>query len=101
MFQLSPENAESVTRGAVVLHNIMRDRYPQQQNADLEEPEGGPGSWHTANVLPDVEAVGRGPKQNQEGQKLREYLKHYYCSPVGSVPWQEAAIQRGAARRRR
>jgi hypothetical protein len=96
MFQLEPENCISVVRGTVALHNIMRDRYPQAQNAEMEAPAGAPGSWRNAGVLEDVDrAAGRGPKESKDGKKLRQYLLHYYNSPVGSVPWQEAAIQRG------
>lgn len=104
MFQLNPENTVSVTRAAVVMHNIMRDRYPAQQNADLALPalpEGAPGSWRTADVLPDADAAGaRLPKMSKDGHKVRTYLRHYYNSDVGKVPWQEAAIERGAQRRR-
>lgn len=96
MFQLEPENVISVVRAAVVLHNIMRDWYPQQQNAELEAPQGAPGSWRTAGVLEDVgRAAGRGPKETKKGRELRQYLMHYYNSPVGAVPWQDAAIERG------
>ena len=93
MFQLTPDNATSVTRAAVVLHNIMRDRYPGQQNQDLQVPAGAPGSWRTANVLPDVEAAaGRGPRLSKEGNKLRAYLKAYYNSNTGRVLWQDDVV---------
>lgn len=86
MFQLEPKNAESVTRGAVVLHNIMRDRYPAEQNQDLQVPEGAPGTWRDANVLQDAEAeAGRGPRESKDGKRQRAYLKAYYNSPVGSI----------------
>lgn len=106
MFQLNPENTISVTQGAVVLHNIMRDRFPGQQNADLAElpqlPDGAPGAWRGEDVLPDANRAGeRLPKLSKKGHETRTYLRHYYCSEVGSVPWQEAAIERGAVRRRR
>ena len=92
MFQLTPENATKVTRACLILHNIMRDRFPNAQNAELEAPEGAPGSWRAAGVMAEVEAEGRGPRMTKEGKELRAYLKHYYNSPVGAVPWQEAAL---------
>lgn len=93
--QLEPDNAISVVKGMLVLHNIMRDRYPQAQNADIPEvPEGQPGAWRGHEVLADVEHEGRGPRASREGKELRAYLRHYYNSPVGSVPWQEAALER-------
>jgi len=42
--------------------------------------------------MQDVQAEGRGPRQTAQGKELRAYLKAYYNNPVGSVPWQEAAI---------
>lgn len=96
MFQLTPDHATSVTRACLVLHNILRDRYPQRQIAQLDGPEGEPGSWRAAGVMEAVEAEGRGPRATKEGKELRAYLKHYYNSPAGSVPWQEAALEMGA-----
>ena len=73
----------------------MRDRYPNIQNAEIEVPEGEPGFWREAGVLPDVEAEAglRGPRANKEGKELRAYPRHYYNSPAGSVPWQEQGIR--------
>ena len=95
MFQLDPDNATSVVRGTLILHNIMRDRYPAAQNAEIDAPPGAPGSWRAAGVMAEVEAEARGTRASKDGKQLRAYLKHYYNSPVGSVPWQEAAIERG------
>ncbi len=92
---IQPENGTAVVKCMLVLHNIMRDRYPQAQNADiLGEAEGQPGAWRDHEVLLDVEHEGRGPRASREGKELRAYLRHYYNSPVGSVPWQEAALER-------
>lgn len=97
MFQMTPDNATCVTRACIILHNILRDRYPQAQNVMLAAPEGDPGSWRAAGVMESVEAAGgRNPKENREGKQLRAYLKHYYNSVAGSVPWQEAALTRPA-----
>jgi hypothetical protein len=94
--QVTPLNAKKITKACLVLHNIMRDRHPNLQNADLDvEGQDGhviPGAWRNAGVMQEMGAVGRGPRATQEGKQLRTYLKHYYCSDVGSVPWQEAAI---------
>ena len=95
MFQITPDHAESVVKVAIILHNVMRDRYPNIQNAEIEAPEGAPGSWRIAGVMPDVEAEAgvRGPRANREGKELWAYLRHYYNSEAGSVPWQEQAIR--------
>lgn len=80
----------------MTLHNLMRERYPQMQNADLDMEDANgqiiPGAWRNAGVLAEMDAVGRGPRQTREGKELRVYLKNYYCSEAGSVPWQEAAL---------
>lgn len=92
MFQVTPENATTITKATIILHNIMRDRYPNAQNLELEAPEGDAGSWRAAGVLDAVHMEGRGPRQTRAGKEQRAYLKAYYCSPVGAVPWQETAL---------
>jgi len=64
-------------------------------DVDVEQPDGTviPGAWRAAGALEEARLEGRGPRQTAEGKELRAYLKAYYNSAVGSVPWQEAAIQ--------
>lgn len=95
MFQITPDNAEKVVKATIILHNIMRTRYPNIQNAEIEAPRGAPGSWRNAGVLPDVEAEAgvRGPRATREGKELRAYLRHYYNGEQGMVYWQEQAIE--------
>jgi len=94
--QTTPQVAATITKACLVLHNVMRDLHPQLQNVelDVERPDGQiiPGAWRDAGVLEEMEVAGRGPRQTRAGRELRVYLKNYYNSPVGSVPWQEAAI---------
>nr|XP_054757882.1 uncharacterized protein LOC129263998 [Lytechinus pictus] len=70
--------------------------FPGLQNIDVDhEDELGnhiPVAWRNAAVMQDVERVGGGYQANKEGKKLRTYLKHYYNSPVGSLPWQQHMI---------
>jgi len=92
----TPETATKITKTCLILHNLMRMRYPALQNADLDvEEEHGrviPGAWRDAAVLADMEAIARAPRESRAGKELRVYLKHYYNSDAGSVPWQEASI---------
>jgi len=74
---LTPRNAVSVTKACIVLHNVLRDLNPRRD----------------AGVLQDMEQEGRGPRRTVAGKELRAYLKAYFNSAVGSVPWQEAAIR--------
>lgn len=92
---VGPVNAKKITKACVVLHNKLRELRPFVGNdVDVEQPDGQiiPGAWRDAGVLHDVEAEGRGPRLTGPGKEMRAYLKAYYNSPVGSVPWQEAAI---------
>jgi len=94
--EVTPPHAVSITKACVVLHNVLRDLNPNIPNRDLdvEAPNGQiiPGAWRDAGVMDDIQAEGRGPRQTVAGKELRAYLNAYYNSPVGSVPWQEAAI---------
>lgn len=93
--QVTPVNAKKITKACVVLHNKLRDLRPNLGNeVDVEQPDGQivPGAWRNAGIMEEVVAEGRGPRQTAEGKELRAYLKAYYNSAVGSVPWQEAAL---------
>lgn len=94
--QVTPRAARKICKACLVLHNLLRDRYPNlaANEVDAEGPNGNiiPGAWRTAGVMEDVTQEGRGPRQTAAGKELRAYLKAYYNSDVGKVPWQEAAI---------
>lgn len=92
----SPQNCIKIAKACIILHNFMRLRYPGIQNADLdEEGEDGqivPGAWRDTAMMQEMLIAGRAPRETREGKELRTALKHYYCSPAGSVPWQEEAL---------
>lgn len=94
--QQDPDRAKIIVMAAICLHNLMRLRYPGVQNNDLDqEDEDGnhiPGAWRNDRVLQDVDAVDRGNLPNRDGKRIRTYLKHYYNSNVGSLPWQHNMI---------
>ena len=93
-----PDTAVHIVKACLCLHNIMRLRYPNMQNADLDVEDQQhnlrPGAWRDAAVMREIEAAGRGPRQTAEGRRLRTYLMKYFNSPAGSVPWQDQAIDR-------
>ena len=74
----------------------MQLRFPNLQNADLDAEDQHhnihPRAWRDAAVIRKVEAAGQGPLQTAEGRRQRVYLMKYFNSPVGSVPWQDKAI---------
>ncbi len=95
----TPEHTSGIVQACLVLHNIMRMRYPALQNADLDvdDVDGQiiPGAWRTAAMMDEMETLGKAPRENRAGKELRMYLTYYYNSDIGSVPWQDAAIRTG------
>ena len=92
-----PQHAQHIVHACVCLHNLMRIRYPQGQNHLLDREDGNhdliPGAWREGRQLLGLHNIG-GNRQTRAGKLQRDYLKHYYCSPAGSVPWQERMLGR-------
>ncbi len=93
--QVRPQTAQHIVHACVCLHNLMRARYPAQQNAllDMEDQNHNfiPGAWREDEVMAGIRVQG-GNFQTHSGNVQREYLKLYYNSRVGRVPWQERLI---------
>ncbi|WAR25316.1 hypothetical protein MAR_011020 [Mya arenaria] len=93
---MRPSTVTKTVMACMTLHNPMRTRYANIQNADLDrEDEQGQfiaGAWRDQAVLEDVQAAGNGLRLTGPGKELRAYLKNYFCSPAGSLPWQDVAI---------
>ena len=49
------------------------------------------GEWGDVHLLEGLEHL-PGNHTNKEAKEQRDYLSHYYSSPVGSVPWQEKVL---------
>ncbi len=92
---LRPQHVQHIVHACVCLHNIMRARYPGQQNAllDVEDEDHNiiPGAWRQEGMLEELQRIG-GNRMTREAKRQREYLKHYYVSPAGRVPWQERML---------
>lgn len=90
------DTSKLIVMACLCLHNLMRERYPGLQNADLDRDLGNgqvaPGAWRDQTVLQEVDQVPRAPRATMEGKRQRLYLKRYFSSPAGSVPWQDVAI---------
>lgn len=94
--QQEPETARLIVEACVCLHNMMRMRFPTLQNAALDHEdvnhEVALGSWrNNANML-DVDRARGANKDSTAAKKQREYLKLYFNSGAGSVPWQHKMI---------
>jgi hypothetical protein len=91
-----PQTVTEIVRACCCLHNLMRTRYPGLQIAavDAEDDQHQliPGAWRREHGnLPDVaQALRTNPAVQAKQQRL--VLKHYYSSPAGAVPWQDAMI---------
>lgn len=74
----------------------MRMRYPALQNAVLDQEDENheviPGFWRNGANLDDMEQIRGGNYSTTVAKKQRLYLKHYYNSPAGAVPWQNNMI---------
>ena len=51
-----------------------------------------PGVWRNDRVLLDVYHERTRNVGTQEGRQIRRYLRHYFTSKAGSVPWQDKMI---------
>ncbi|KAJ8019718.1 hypothetical protein HOLleu_41410 [Holothuria leucospilota] len=94
--QHHPSTVRLIVQTCMVLHNLMRVRYPCMQNnlVDLQDVDGNiiPGEWRRGLNMQDTVTI-HGPNvDNREGKKIRNVLKHWVNSPVGAVPWQDRMI---------
>uniref|UniRef100_A0A8B9HI78 DDE Tnp4 domain-containing protein n=1 Tax=Astyanax mexicanus TaxID=7994 RepID=A0A8B9HI78_ASTMX len=65
-----PENVRLIVKACILLHNVMRTRYPVTQNR-LVDNQGAPN------------------RASKDGKKQRNLIKQWINSPAGSVPWQD------------
>jgi len=90
-----PENVRTLVTACILLHNLMRTRYPSLGNnlVDYEDANHQiiPGEWRRGRNLTDLKRC-RGNRLTLAGQSQRLLLKHYINSPVGSVPWQRQMV---------
>ena len=91
-----PSNMESIVLGACALHNLMRTRYPRLTNhlVDHEDPDTYElvmGAWRDEASFQGLAAM-RGNNSTRAAKGQRDYMRAYYNSEVGRVPWQENMI---------
>lgn len=94
--QHEPETIAIIVEACVILHNLMRMRYPALQNNDIDVENANhqiiPGAWRATANMHDVDSI-KGPNRDSTAaKKQREYLKLYFNSEAGSVPWQDRMI---------
>lgn len=86
-----PSTVVAIVLACLCMHNLMRIRYPTQQNADVDQDDTNhnfiPGAWRQNNPLVGL-FVARGNSMTAAAKQQRQYLNAYYMSEAGSVPWQ-------------
>ena len=76
-----------------VLHNLIRMRNPTLVVGDIVDPntqEVIDGCWRADQSMTSL--VMSPTRASQHGRRQRNYLRDYFMSPAGSVPWQTSSI---------
>ena len=96
MLRQEPETVGSIVLACCCFHNLMQMRYPALQNAALDQEDNNnqviPGAWRKQADVADMINIGARDPATRAAKRQRQYLKHYYNSPVGAVGWQEDVI---------
>ena len=50
------------------------------------------GAWREVGLMHKIEMIKGATRATTAGKQQQEYLKHYFNSPAGSVPWQNDMI---------
>lgn len=89
-----PDTVRLLVKTCVILHNLMRTRYPVMQNRlmDVEQPDGQvvPGAWRLDKNLADTRPD-RLPGNNRDVKQAkaqRNLIMEWCNGSAGSVPWQ-------------
>lgn len=94
--QHHPSTIRLIVTTCLVLHNLMRTRYPRLQNRPVDHEgrnqEIVPGEWRNGRQKRDCQVVQGPNRDSREGEKVRNTLKHWINSEAGSVPWQHGMI---------
>ena len=80
----------------MVLHNLMRTRYPQVQNRLMDNEDDAQnlvlGEWRQGRQMRDCRIVAGHNRDNRDGKMQRNLIKPWVNSPAGSVAWQDDMI---------
>ena len=91
-----PEMCRKVVTTCVILHNLIRLRYPANHKYRMDSEDKNknviPGAWRKDKVLLDVFHEKARNAGTREGRQIRRCLGHYFSSNAGSVSWQDRMI---------
>ncbi|XP_072169416.1 putative nuclease HARBI1 [Diadema setosum] len=91
-----PETVTNIVMACVILHNILRQRIPGEQNQLLDREDAQrniiPGEWRQDTNMQDMEQRLVGNHTTRVAKLQRMYLKEYYDT-VGAVGWQNRMVE--------
>ncbi|XP_054763663.2 uncharacterized protein LOC129270291 [Lytechinus pictus] len=95
--QQQPATVKLIVTACIILHNLMRTRYPGMQNQQLDRAENlghdyVPGAWRSCLNMQDTISVAGSNTSSREGKRQRNLIKHWVNSEAGAVPWQDKMI---------
>uniref|UniRef100_A0A0P4VN50 DDE Tnp4 domain-containing protein n=1 Tax=Scylla olivacea TaxID=85551 RepID=A0A0P4VN50_SCYOL len=94
--QQGPDTVRNIVEACVCLHNLKRSYYPKMKDPLLDNVNGQQNvsldSWRDHVNMHDVIIVKGSNRDTVAPKKQREYLKLYFNSPAGALPWQDRMI---------
>lgn len=94
--QHDPDTVRLIVTTCILLHNLMRTRYPTMQNHLVDRDDAQynfiPGAWREGRQMEDCINVTGPNTATKNGKRIRNVLKHWANSDAGSVPWQSSMI---------
>ena len=96
--QHEPKTIAIIVQACDILHNLMRIRYPVLQNNDMNDENANnqfiPSTWWAMANMHDVDSIQGNNPDSTAAKRQQEYLKLYFTSEAGLVPWQEQMIRK-------
>lgn len=81
---------------ACIMHNLVLTTMPfrrgEVDTEDVETHDVIPGAWREEIPMTGLVPLS-GHRLPRDAKLMREYLSHYFQSPVGAVEWQERMIR--------
>ena len=91
-----PDSVDSIIMACVTLHKLLRNRNPVIPRQAIGTEDGRhhlqPGEWRQGRQLTGGDDKHGRNVLTDAGDRQRDYLKEYFNSPAGSVPWQDDKI---------
>ena len=92
-----PKTVAGIVLACCCLHNLLRLNNPTLPLGAVDEEDAEhnviPGEWRAGQQMEeDGQPIRARNTASKDAKALREYLKEYYSSQDGSVPWQDRMI---------